>query len=110
VKLTKTRLREIVIEEYQKITEGIFDKEHLRLKKEGSSDKQYMVDKTFIIDQLANAWEHMSPQEMFKHLSKQTKVDKTKLKKLVNDYYKDDRRRNADVLGMKLPAWVGEYI
>jgi len=74
---------------------------------EASSDKQ---DKTFIVDQLANAWEHMSPQEMFKHLAKQTKVDKNKLKKLVSDYYKNDKRRNADVMGIDLPKWVGEYI
>lgn len=91
--ITKTKLREIIVEEYQKLNET-------------SNDQ----DTTFIIDQLANAWEHMSPQEMYKHLAKQTKVDKNKLKKLVIDYYKNDRRRNADIMGRDLPKWVGEYI
>ncbi len=46
---------------------------------------------------------------MFKDLAKQTKVDKPGLKKLVNDYYKNDKRRN-NVFGADTLNWVEEYV
>jgi len=90
--ITKNRLREIIIEEHQKLNE------------------KNISDEEFVADQLANTWEYMSPQEMFKELAKKVKVDKTQLKKLVNDYYKNDKRRNADVTGRDTLNWVEEYI
>ena len=95
--ITKTRLREIIIEEYQKVL------------KEGWTDKE------FIADQLVNAWEHNSEKEMFSHLAKQTKVDKAALKKVVHAWYVPgigNKKRN-DILGPKnasIDAFVGGFI
>ena len=91
--MKKSELRKIIKEELQKV-----------LKENHEED--------FIADQLVNAWEENSPNEMFQHLSGQVKgVDKNKLKKLVDDWYKDSRRRN-DVLLLKKDVmdWIQEYI
>lgn len=68
-------------------------------------------DETFIADQLVNTWELSSPKEMVIHLMKQTKVNKNGLKKLVDDWYKNNKRRN-NVLLLKEPIdnWIDEYI
>lgn len=42
---------------------------------------------SWLADQLVNAWEVNSPEEMFDHIASDTKFDKPKLKKLIDKWY-----------------------
>ena len=60
-------------------------KELLKLAKQIVSNK----DNEFIADQLLNAWDSMNEKEMINHLAKNTDYSKSKLKKIVDDWYDD---------------------
>jgi len=66
-----------------------------------------MTDKEFIADQLSNTWEYMEPNEMFSHLTRETREDKNQIFHLVNNYYHNDDRRNKE---LNLINWVNEYL
>jgi hypothetical protein len=69
MKITKTRLKEIIREELKQVTEGLSDLE-------------------FVIDQLANSMEHYDEKEFVSHLSKETKYNASSLKKVFKAYWK----------------------
>jgi len=68
MKITKSRLKEIIREELRQVTEGLSDLE-------------------FVIDQLANSMEHYDEKEFVKHMSKETKYNASSLKKVFNAYW-----------------------
>jgi hypothetical protein len=68
MKITKSRLKEIIREELKQVTEGLSDLE-------------------FVIDQLANSMEHYDEKEFVKHMSKETKYNASSLKKVFNAYW-----------------------
>ena len=70
-----------------------------------------LKDKDIIADQLINAWEHSDEQEMYEHLVENTHVDNKKLKQLVDDWYKNNRRRNnVQMFKEDIDDWIDEYL
>ena len=71
-----------------------------------------MTDKEFIADQLTNAWEFNTPREMHEHLRNQTNVNDDKLKELINEWYKNDDRRNKILMafGNGIMIFINEYV
>ena len=78
MKITKSRLKEIIREELRQVTEGLSDLE-------------------FVIDQLANSMEYYDEREFVKHLSKETKFNASSLKKVFNAYWDLDPREREDM-------------
>ena len=69
MKITKSRLKEIIREELKQVTEGLSDLE-------------------FVIDQLANSMEYYDEKEFVSHMSKETNYDANNLKKVFKAYWK----------------------
>ena len=78
MKITKSRLKEIIREELKRVTEGL-------------------SDLGFVIDQLANSMEHYDEKEFVKHLSKQTKYNAGQMKKVFQAYWKLDAMDRFDM-------------
>jgi len=65
-------------------------------------------DEEFIADQLVNAWEFSSPDEMTRHLASETGYSRSQLKPLVNKWYDDVRlRMKVDMMSKStFEAWI----
>lgn len=64
--------------------------------------RELLEELDFVFDQLVNAWEFQPPRELYEHLSKETKrINHQGLKKFVNAWYDNDKRRNKILLTME---------
>jgi len=55
----------------------------------------------FVLDQLINTWELLSPEEMLDHLAEQTGIPTDKLEKTIDLWYKDHELR-ADMYNQEI--------
>jgi len=70
-----------------------------------------MKDVDWIGDQLLNAWEYMSEEEMFRHLNNSTSVDKTVLMKIITDFYDNyELRSNFVLVKSDIRDWIRNII
>ena len=103
-------------DEYNKLTEMYDDAvsddpgemgEDVYLREERAKDLRWVAD------QLTNAWEHMGTEEMAKHLSRGTNLNKDKLVDTIFEYYRNDNLRNALLVGRngnEVILWLREKI
>ena len=88
MKITKSRLKEIIREELKQVTEGLSDLE-------------------FVIDQLSNSMEYYDEKEFVSHLSKETKYNASQLKKVFKAYWKlGAMERNDMFMGGDPKSWL----
>jgi len=88
MKITKSRLKEIIREELKRVTEGLSDLE-------------------FVIDQLSNSMEHYDEREFVKHMSKETKYNAGQMKKVFQAYWKLGAMERHDMfLGGDPKSWL----
>ena len=67
--------------------------------------------KEFIADQLVNAWEFMTPEQMLNHLSKQIpEVNREKLKELIDTWYNSTKRNKVLNLYSDIIPWIENFI
>lgn len=95
--MKKSELRKLIQEEIQRLNEVL---------------RVSAKDLRFVEDQLINSWEYSTKDEMFKHLVKQTRLNKIQLENFVEAWYNNDRKRNEtlkDFSGDKFLDWFEEF-
>jgi len=95
VKLTKSRLKEMIREEIKSMKEG----RGLEIGKQGMR---------FFIDQLINSMEHYDEREFVRHISKELKIDPKIMKRVWKNYLRVAPKYRHDWKPRNWEAWLNK--
>jgi len=92
---SQEKITEMLVSEISKLQDFILE--------DRAVDNLEPDDLNFLIDQLANSMEYYDENEFVKHLKKETKFNKTDLKKIFKEYWKLDPRQR---FGFNKKDWI----